>query len=327
SARPTSGSKYQSVTPAKLHLTHTELAHLQGVISRLASIREPLRELLLSSTVAKPDDPSPNHARTLKLDKLHTHIQQQLDLTESLLHQYTSALTNTPASEQRPESHQQRTSAPQPSSASSVTERNISTAWSLSPITVSQAIVVNEVYSRLSKQQRAAIDERIPLIPRRDIAAANNQQLGTVLDLVQSLFRATAREGTATELCRSLDTIPPGIVAYAIAASISHMFQRLTPNSIIEGARFLHAGGAHNPNAMTDSPAMQALKLIKDHTSFVTRFVESSILLPTQAHMRARRIEWWVTAAYLLRELGDYESLNGVICTISNLVVNRMNET
>ncbi|KAJ1958501.1 hypothetical protein EC988_000270 [Linderina pennispora] len=321
-----SGSKHQPAGPAKPHLTRTEFVHLQGISSRLAAIRDPIRDLTRSSTIATPDDPQPDQAHMLKLDKLHSHILQQLDLAESLIRQYTSALANIASNEQRPESHHHRTSAPQASSASGATERNITIAWTSSPITVSYAVPVNEVYMRLSKQQRAAMDERVPLIPRRDMSVGNSQ-LGSVLELVQSLFRSSAREGTATELCKSLDTIPPGIMAYAISASASHLFQQLTPDSILEGAKFMHAGGAHSPNAMPETPAMQALRLIKDHTSFIARFVESSVLLSAQAKMRSRRVEWWVTVAYLLRELGDYESLNGVICAISGSVVNRMSET
>ncbi|ORX71424.1 hypothetical protein DL89DRAFT_266426 [Linderina pennispora] len=293
--------------PAKPHLTCTEFVHLQGISSRLTAIRDPIRDLTRSSTIATPDDPQPDQAHALKLDKLHSHILQQLDLAESLIHQYTSALANIASDEQRPESHHHRTSAPQASSASGATERNITTAWASSPITVSYAVPVNEVYMRLSKQQRAVMDERVPLIPRRDMSVGSSQ-LGSVLELVQSLFRSSAREGTATELCKSLDTIPPGIMAYAISASASHLFQKLTPDSILEGAKFMHGS-------------------FKDHTSFIARFVESSVLLSAQAKMRSRRVEWWVTVAYLLRELGDYESLNGVICAISGSVVNRMSET
>ncbi|KAJ1841941.1 hypothetical protein LPJ73_005955, partial [Coemansia sp. RSA 2703] len=137
----------------------------------------------------------------------------------------------------------------------------------------------------------------------------------SVVDMVNSLLRSSARDNEASLLMQRLESLPPGIVACAIANSASQLFQQLTTEKIQQYAR----------SGQTQAPVV--LRQLSDHANFLTRLMETSMMHPVQAGQRARRIEWWTVVACLLRELGDYESLSSLVCVFSGALVARLRDT
>ncbi|KAJ1819062.1 Ras guanine nucleotide exchange factor bud5 [Coemansia sp. RSA 2675] len=203
---------------------------------------------------------------------------------------------------------------PVPPGANTI-ERAISRVWRDTQLLNAAAKSASEMYVRLGKRHMASLEERVPQIPIRQLIG--NGSPINIVDLVNSLFRSSTPDNEASLLTKNLETIPPGIVACAIANSAGQLFQRLTSESVKKYVR---------PNQATGS-ALPVLRLLSDHANFLTRFMEMSITYPIQAVQRARRIEWWAIVACLLRELGDYESLSSLVCVFSSNVIGRLRES
>ncbi|KAJ2471794.1 hypothetical protein GGI02_002036, partial [Coemansia sp. RSA 2322] len=207
-------------------------------------------------------------------------------------------------------------------------EHAIARLWRDTQLLNAPAKPVNEIYLRLGKRHMATLEERVPQIPLRQLTGRGGVPISTV-DLVNSLLRSSAVDNEASLLIRHLETIPPGIVACAVANSSAQLFQQLTPDSIKRYARAAsHSQQQPSTSARQgSSSALPVLRLLSDHANFLTRLMEMSIMYPIQAVHRARRIEWWSVAACLLRELGDYESLSSLVCVFSSNVIGRLRES
>ncbi|KAJ2248962.1 Ras guanine nucleotide exchange factor bud5 [Coemansia sp. RSA 455] len=199
-------------------------------------------------------------------------------------------------------------------------ERAISRVWRDTQLLNAPAKSASEMYVRLGKRHMASLEERVPQIPIRQLIGNGNPI--NIVDLVNSLFRSSAPDNEASLLTKHLETIPPGIIACAIANSAGQLFQRLTPDSVKKYVR---------PNQTTvpsnSGSALPVLRLLSDHANFLTRLMEMTITYPLQAAQRAKRIEWWTVVACLLRELGDYESLSSLVCVFSSNVIGRLRES
>ncbi|KAJ2889728.1 hypothetical protein GGI21_006454, partial [Coemansia aciculifera] len=218
-------------------------------------------------------------------------------------------------------------SIPMPTTTGTNTiERAISRVWRDTQLLNAPAKSTSEIYVRLGKRHMASLEERVPQIPLRQLIGNGNPI--NIVDLVNSLFRSSAPDNEVSLLTKHLESIPPGIVACAIANSAGQLFQRLTPDSVKRYAKPAPAtttttgGGGGGQGS-----ALPVLRLLSDHANFLTRFMEMSITYPLQAAQRARRIEWWTIAACLLRELGDYESLSSLVCVFSSNVIGRLQES
>ncbi|KAJ2812268.1 Ras guanine nucleotide exchange factor bud5 [Coemansia furcata] len=208
---------------------------------------------------------------------------------------------------------------PMPSGINTI-ERAISRVWRDTQLLNTPAKSASEMYVRLGKRHMASLEERVPQIPIRQLIGNGNPI--NIVDLVNSLFRSSAPDNEASLLTKHLETIPPGIVACAIANSTGQLFQRLTPDSV---RRYVRPSG--NQAATQSGSALPVLRLLSDHANFLTRLMEMTITYPLQAAQRARRIEWWTLVACLLRELGDYESLSSLVCVFSSNVIGRLRES
>ncbi|KAJ2642578.1 Ras guanine nucleotide exchange factor bud5, partial [Coemansia sp. RSA 1694] len=201
-------------------------------------------------------------------------------------------------------------------------ERAISRVWRDTQLLNAPAKSASEMYVRLGKRHMASLEERVPQIPIRQLIG--NGKPINIVDLVNSLFRSSVPDNEASLLTKHLETIPPGIVACAIANSAGQLFQRLTPDSV---KRYARPSSQATPSPSYSGSALPVLRLLSDHANFLTRLMEMSITYPLQAAQRARRIEWWTVVACLLRELGDYESLSSLICVFSSNVIGRLRES
>ncbi|KAJ2794704.1 hypothetical protein H4R21_005402, partial [Coemansia helicoidea] len=193
-------------------------------------------------------------------------------------------------------------------------EKAIVRLWKGSALATAPAAAVNEVCVRLGRRHIAPLEERVPQVPARTLASSSGASPIDIVDLINSLFRSSACENEPSLLTRKIETIPPGIVACAIANSSSQLFERLTVDLV---AQYASAGGQ-------SKAAQPALRLLSDHANFLTRLMETTIVFPIHAAERARRIEWWTDVACLLRELGDYESLSSLVCVFSGAAAGRL---
>ncbi|KAJ2159621.1 hypothetical protein GGF46_002905 [Coemansia sp. RSA 552] len=184
-------------------------------------------------------------------------------------------------------------------------------------LALAPARAVNEIGVRLGQRHMTPLEERIPSIPSRALAGNAGAAPIDIVDLVNSLFRSSMCENEASLLTKRIETIPPGVVACAIANSSSQLFEQLTADLISRYATASDdATGAHS-----------VLRMLSDHANFLTRLVETTIAYPIHAAQRARRIEWWTAVVCLIRELGDYESLSSLVCVFSGAVVGRLHDT
>ncbi|KAJ2864028.1 Ras guanine nucleotide exchange factor bud5 [Coemansia aciculifera] len=210
---------------------------------------------------------------------------------------------------------------PMPSGTNTI-ERAISRVWRDTQLLNAPAKPASEMYVRLGKRHMASLEERVPQIPIRQLIGNGNPI--NIVDLVNSLFRSSAPDNEASLLTKHLESIPPGIVACAIANSAGQLLQRLTPDSV---KRYVRPNGNQAAGPSHSGSALPVLRLLSDHANFLTRLMEMTITYPLQAAQRARRIEWWAVVACLLRELGDYESLSSLVCVFSSNVIGRLRES
>ncbi|KAJ2777352.1 hypothetical protein GGI15_004529, partial [Coemansia interrupta] len=214
--------------------------------------------------------------------------------------------------------------------ASSI-ERAVVSVWrNPQQLGVAAATPVNEMYVRLGRRQVAPLEERVPQIPTREFASVTGAPV-SVVDMVNSLMRSSASDNEASLLMRRIETLPPGVVACAIANSTSQLFQQLTKESIAQyassGQMKTQAQTPGRTRQQAGGAAQPVLRQLSDHANYLTRLMESTIMYPMQASQRARRIEWWTVVACLLRELGDYESLSSLVCVFSSALVGRLRDT
>ncbi|KAJ2809247.1 Ras guanine nucleotide exchange factor bud5 [Coemansia guatemalensis] len=208
--------------------------------------------------------------------------------------------------------------------AANAIDDSISRLWRGARLTTAAAKAVNEVSVRLGKRHMTPLEERIPAVPVRELGGSGSSNVPIdVVDLINSLFRSSTNENEASLLARKIETIPPGIVACAIANSSSQLFAQLTPGLVRQYA----APGGQQQQTSADTSAQTVTRMLSDHANFLTRVMETTIIYPLHAPQRARRIEWWVVVACLLRELGDYESLSSLVCVFSGAVVSRLHES
>ncbi|KAJ2305877.1 hypothetical protein IWW54_004936 [Coemansia sp. RSA 2705] len=310
-------------------VNRADFAHLQELSLRLKALREPARELARS--VSAGTQP-PSSSGGAQLRRLH----EQLDTATRLLHEYLGSIPGVPADHPalRPKrlsqaSTRSRSSTqgsqdsgvrvarpaslhvagpalaavPEAPAQAHAVERALLRMWTR--FDTALATPVNEVSVRLGRRLVAPLEERVPQVPSRALQGDR----ADIVDLVGSLLRSSARANEPSLLVRRLETVPPGIVACAIANSAAQLFAQVTPAVVAQ-----YAGGGQ--------PA--ALRLLSDHANFLTRLMETSIVYPIHAAQRARRIEWWAVVASLLRELGDYESLSSLVCVFSGAAVDRL---
>ncbi|KAJ1730368.1 hypothetical protein LPJ61_003047 [Coemansia biformis] len=204
-------------------------------------------------------------------------------------------------------------------------EKAIVRLWRGGPLATAPAIPVNEVCVRLGKRHIAPLEERVPNVPARTLVGPSSSVPVDIIDLVNSLFKSSARDNEMSLFSTKIETIPPGIVACAIANSTSQLFERLTVDLVAQYAS--SAGSEKSKAASGTAPSAQPiLRLLSDHANFLTRLMETTILYSIHAAERARRIEWWAVVTCLLRELGDYESLSSLVCVFSGAAVGRQHD-
>ncbi|KAJ2078559.1 hypothetical protein H4R24_004398 [Coemansia sp. RSA 988] len=211
-----------------------------------------------------------------------------------------------------------------PAVAPNAIEDSVVRLWRGVRPTTTAAKAVNEVCVRLGKRHVSPLEERIPAVPVRELGRDGTGKVPIdVVDLVNSLFRSSTGENEASLLAQKIETIPPGIVACAIANSSSQLFAQLKPELVRQHA----APGGQQQQTGTATSAQTVTRMLSDHANFLTRVMETTIIYPLHAPQRARRIEWWVVVACLLRELGDYESLSSLVCVFSGAIVSRLHES
>ncbi|KAJ2544489.1 hypothetical protein GGF49_001238 [Coemansia sp. RSA 1853] len=183
--------------------------------------------------------------------------------------------------------------------------RTVSSMWQHTDTQPARA--VNEEGVQLGPRHMAALEERIPATPMRTL---DSDTPVDVIDLVNSMLRMhNSSSSSEASLLTRLETIPPGIVACAIANSTGQLFEHVTADVVAAYVRG------------DDAPALRRLS---DHANFLTRLMEVTIAHPAQAAQRARRIEWWAVTACLVRELGDYEAASSLACAFSGAAVTRL---
>ncbi|KAJ2724396.1 hypothetical protein GGI07_001997 [Coemansia sp. Benny D115] len=327
-------------------LAPSDLLRLQDLSARLKAMREPVRDLVRAAT--RTSDASASVSASPESERLFARAREQLDAAHTALLAYTASLvpgasrarSDTGDSStyrmQRPTSlhaaadsamsapaqHASATMPALPSTRSRAplpnmtepgspasAEAAIAAAWQ-GPAAATTARPVNEAHARLSSRHAAALEERLPFVPLRELRSAAPV---AEVDLVQSLLRAGQRDAGPSVLTRSIDMLPPGIVACAIANSTAQLFRQLTPDAVAQHA--------------ASTEAHPALRALSDHANFLTRLVETSIIFPLQPAQRARRIEWWTVVVCLVRELGDYESLSSLACVFSSALIGRLRES
>ncbi|KAJ2552547.1 Ras guanine nucleotide exchange factor bud5 [Coemansia sp. RSA 1933] len=235
-------------------------------------------------------------------------------------------------------------------------EGSVVRLWQSDNVRTAPAKPVNDVFVKLGKRHIAPLEERIPHIPVRELSSYRNTHIG-VVDLINSLLRSSAPDNEVSHLTKQIETLPPGIMACTIANSTAQLFQQLTVETVKQyaaSAATTAPAAGKNPqlqivsrtstssnassgsgNSASESrsssssspPASSAqsiLRMLSDHANFLTRFMESTIIYPIHASQRAKRIEWWTVVACILRELGDYESLNSLICVFSTAIIGRL---
>ncbi|KAJ1739937.1 hypothetical protein IWW42_001024 [Coemansia sp. RSA 1085] len=182
------------------------------------------------------------------------------------------------------------------------------------PVEAVAARAVNEVSVRLGKRHLSPLEERIPQKPLRSLQSDSTPI--DIVDLINSMFRTSITENEPSLVQQKIESIPPGIVASAIANSTGQIFAQLKEDMVKEYAR-----------GKTQMDSQPVLRLLSDHANYLTRLMETTIVYPIHAAQRARRIEWWTAVACLVRELGDYESLSSLVCVFSGASVGRLNDT
>ncbi|KAJ1664401.1 Ras guanine nucleotide exchange factor bud5 [Coemansia sp. RSA 1813] len=239
-------------------------------------------------------------------------------------------------------------------------EGSVVRLWQSDNVKTAPAKPVNDVYVKLGKRHIAPLEERIPHIPTRELSSHGNSHIG-VVDLINSLLRSSATENEVSHLTKQIETLPPGIMACTIANSTAQLFQQLTAdtvkqyaastttatnstsikNSQLQNVSSISSRNSTSSNASSGSgnsasdsrssssspstaSAQSILRMLSDHANFLTRFMEATIIYPIHASQRAKRIEWWTVVACILRELGDYESLNSLICVFSTAIIGRL---
>ncbi|KAJ2705148.1 hypothetical protein FB645_002722 [Coemansia sp. IMI 203386] len=216
-------------------------------------------------------------------------------------------------------------------SKSAAIEAAILSTWQAQSMQTVTAVPANEMYIRLGSRQIAPLEERMPQIPLREFASVTGAPI-SVVDMANSLMRSSMTDNEASMFTKMLETLPPGIVACAIANSTSQLFQQLTKESVVKYAgssqpAHTASGPAKSPEKPTAAPVIPALRLLSDHANFLTRLMETTIMYPMRASRRAKRIEWWTAVTCLLRELGDYESLSSLVCVFSSALIGRLRDT
>ncbi|KAI9505747.1 Ras guanine nucleotide exchange factor bud5 [Coemansia spiralis] len=218
--------------------------------------------------------------------------------------------------------------AGKPAASGDTIENCIVRLWQSATIETAPAKPVNDVYVKLGKRHIGPLEERIPHIPFRELSSKNNTHINSI-DLINSLLRSSVTENEASHLTKQIETIPPGIVACAIANSTSQLFLQLDSEGIKQYAASSSGNSNSGLNSGSSSPAsaQSILRMLSDHANFLTRFMETTIIYPIHASQRAKRIEWWTVVACLLRELGDYESLNSLVCVFSSATLGRLRDS
>ncbi|KAJ2613562.1 hypothetical protein EV177_002476 [Coemansia sp. RSA 1804] len=254
----------------------------------------------------------------------------------------------------------QKQTAGLPETGEGHVEGSVVRLWQSDNVKTAPAKPVNDVYVKLGKRHIAPLEERIPLIPTRELSSYGDTHI-SVVDLINSLLRSSTTENEVSHLTKQIETLPPGIMACAIANSTAQLFQQLTAetvrqyavspssntnnrnpppqgisrmnsrNSVSSNASTGSGNSANEPRSSLSSsssspttPAHSILRMLSDHANFLTRFMEATIIYPILASQRAKRIEWWTVVACLLRELGDYESLNSLVCVFSTATIGRL---
>ncbi|KAJ1800446.1 Ras guanine nucleotide exchange factor bud5 [Coemansia sp. RSA 2399] len=238
-------------------------------------------------------------------------------------------------------------------------EGSVVRLWQSDNVKTAPAKAVNDVYVKLGKRHIGPLEERIPHIPIRELSSHGNTHI-SVVDLVNSLLRSSAADNEVSHLTKQIETLPPGIMACTIANSTAQLFQQLTVETVRQYAASASttatssaatnkasqlqiasrtstssnaSSGSGNSasdarssssTASSTASAQSILRMLSDHANFLTRFMESTIIYPIHASQRAKRIEWWTVVACILRELGDYESLNSLICVFSTAIIGRL---
>ncbi|PIA18952.1 hypothetical protein COEREDRAFT_13519 [Coemansia reversa NRRL 1564] len=212
---------------------------------------------------------------------------------------------------------------------SNAIDNYVSRLWRSAQLVTVEAKAVNEVSVRLGKRHMTPLEERIPVVPVRELGSGSSTSAPIdVIDLVNSLFRSSTSENEPSLLAQKIETIPPGIVACAIANSSSQLFAQLTPELVRQhAAPGTQQQQQQQPQSNAGISAQTVTRMLSDHANFLTRVMETTIIYPLHAPQRARRIEWWVVVACLLRELGDYESLSSLVCVFSSAIVSRLHES
>ncbi|KAJ1891922.1 hypothetical protein LPJ66_006646 [Kickxella alabastrina] len=211
-------------------------------------------------------------------------------------------------------------------SVSSAIEQTIARTWRDPQIKYAAAKPIDEVFACLGGRYVSPLGERMPHIPVRELSVTTGAPVSAV-DLANDLLRSSLDESEASIFIKQIEALPPGIVACAITNSTSQLFQQLTKESIIQyassGMPSQSPGSA--PNSL--SAEQPILRMLSDHANFLSRLMETSIIYPMQASQRAKRIEWWTVVICLIRELGDYESLNSLVCVFSSATILRLHNT
>ncbi|KAJ1759938.1 hypothetical protein LPJ58_002008, partial [Coemansia sp. RSA 1591] len=185
--------------------------------------------------------------------------------------------------------------------------RTVSSMWQCTDTQPARA--VNEEGVQLGPRHMPALEERIPATPVRTLGSDTPVD---VIDLVNSMLRThNSSSSCEASLLTRLETIPPGIIACAIANSTGQLFEHVTADVVASYVR---------------GDDVPALRRLSDHANFLTRLMEVTIAHPAQAAQRARRIEWWAVTACLVRELGDYEAASSLTCAFSGAAVTRLSD-
>ncbi|KAJ2347009.1 hypothetical protein GGF43_004855, partial [Coemansia sp. RSA 2618] len=184
-------------------------------------------------------------------------------------------------------------------------ERAIVTMWRRDA-DAQTAQAVNEAGVALGRRH-TTLEERVPTVPVRILRCDTAVD---VIDLISRMLN-TRTADTPSILTHRLETIPPGIVAGAIANSTGQLFARVTPDVVA---------------AYADGRDAPALRMLSDHANFLTRVMETTIAHPQSATQRARRIEWWAVAVCIARELGDYEAVSSLACVFGGAAVARLGD-
>ncbi|KAF9928338.1 RasGEF [Modicella reniformis] len=110
----------------------------------------------------------------------------------------------------------------------------------------------------------------------------------------------------------SILEFPPYLVAYQLTLIESAIFLVISPSALL----------SHSPKT-----PHRTITASTDFFNYLTRMIEYSVLLPTEASGRAQCLHYWVKVAVKLHELENFQTLKAVLSALGTPPIKRLKRT